>query len=66
MDDTGKPGKKPRLLYFDEAENAWCPASGLLVENIVPVDLLDDGETVSVLFECLHMTDEEFANIPEG
>lgn len=66
MTDTSNLGKKRRLFYFDEAENAWCPVSGLLVENIVPVNLLDDGETMKILFECVYMTDEEFANIQEA
>ena len=58
--------KKPRLFYWEDTENAWCPADGLLVENIIPVDWLADGETASIRFKCIHMTDEEFDNIPES
>ena len=60
-------GKRPRLFYYEEAEDAWCPAEGLEVDNILGVDLfLADGEVIEIEFKRQDMTDEEFDAIPEG
>jgi hypothetical protein len=59
--------KKPRLFYWEEAEDAWCPAEELTVDNIISVDLfLADGDTHDVTFKRQDMTDAEFAAIPEA
>lgn len=62
-------GKRPRLFYWEEAEDCWCPADGyeLTVANIIDVDLfLSDGEEIEICFKRQDMTDEEHAAIPEG
>lgn len=60
-------GKRPRLFYYEEAENAWCPAEGLEVDNIIGIDLfLRDSDTIEIQFKRQDMTDEEFEALPEG
>lgn len=60
-------GKRPRLFYYEEAENAWCPAEGLEVDNIIGIDLfLRDGDGISIEFKRQDMTDAEFEALPEG
>lgn len=60
-------GKRPRLFYWEEAEDCWCPAETLKVEDIIGVDLfMGDGQTEEVRFKRMDMTDAEFAAIPEG
>ena len=59
--------KKPRLFYWEEAEDAWCPAKGLKVEDILTTDLfMRDGDIIKVHFRRTDMTDAEFKSIPEG
>ena len=59
--------KTPRLFYYEEAEDCWCPAEGLLVENIIDVDLFfSDGDTHEIRFKREDMTDAEFAAIPDA
>lgn len=59
--------KKPRLFCFDETEEAWVLAPDeIFLENLVSVDLLEDGEEQEVLFKRVDMTDEEVENIQEG
>lgn len=59
--------KRPRLLYWEDAEDAWCPADGLEVDNIISTDLfLADGDIEEIRFKRQDMTDAEFAAIPEG
>lgn len=60
-------GKRARLFYWEETEDAWCPAEGLEVENIIDHQyFVDDGEVLEVRFKIQFMTDAEFAAIPEG
>lgn len=60
-------GKRPRLFYYEEAENAWCPAEGLEVDNILGIDLfLYDGNEIEIQFKRQDMTDEEFNAMPEA
>jgi len=57
--------KIPRLFYYEETVNAWCPAPEK-IENIVDLSMLADGEECdSVRFMRQDMTDEEFENMPE-
>ncbi len=60
-------GKRPRLFYWEDAEDCWCPAEGLEVDNIISVDLfLSDGGIEEIRFKRQDMTDAEFDAIPEG
>lgn len=59
-----KTEKHPRLFYYEEAHDCWAPAPEL-VENIVSLEMLDDGDRQEVEFKCRDMTDEEFYNLPE-
>ncbi|PYJ87205.1 MAG: hypothetical protein DME22_02410 [Verrucomicrobia bacterium] len=59
--------KKPRLLYFEEAldgAGGWCFAPDK-VEHIIDVENMRHGETASIEFKCVFMTDEEVAAVPE-
>ena len=46
MCDSGDFPKKPRLFYYEEAENAWLPAVLAIEDNYAEAELsmLDDGE----------------------
>jgi hypothetical protein len=57
--------KKPRLFYWEEAEDCWCPADGLSIENIVSLDMLDAEEVQEIRFKRIDMTDAEFEAMPE-
>lgn len=58
--------KKPRLFYWEEGVDAWCPVIRDEVEGIVSVDsFTESGETMEIRFKRIDMTDEEFAAIPE-
>lgn len=58
--------KKPRLLYYEEGENAWIPAPDH-VENLIDVaESMTDGEVVELRFKRFDMTDEEFDSLPES
>lgn len=60
-------GKRPRLFYWEDAEDCWCPAEGLEVDNIISVDrFVRDGDIEEIRFKREDMTDAEFAAIPEG
>jgi hypothetical protein len=64
---AGANGKRPRLFYWEETEDCWCPAEGLEVANIIDVDIfLHDGEELEVRFKRQDMTDAEHDAIPEG
>jgi hypothetical protein len=59
--------KYPRLFYWEETENCWCPADGLEVENIIDTHIfLADGEETEIRFKRQDMTEAEFDAIPEG
>lgn len=57
--------KKPRLFYWEDVVDAWCPADGLEVECFMDVNMLDVEEQIEIRFKRVDMTDEEFANLPE-
>lgn len=60
-------GKRPRLFYWEDAEDCWCPAEGLLVNDIIGVDLFSrSGDVEEIRFKREDMTDEEHDAIPEG
>ena len=68
MCDSGGMPKKPRLFYYEEAENAWLPATWALEENFAAaeLDMLDDGEEKEIRIKRLDMTDAEYEAMPEG
>jgi hypothetical protein len=58
--------KKPRLFYYEEAENCWCPVPDKVDGQLVcTADQLEDGESMEVCFKRVDMTDEEFDNLPD-
>lgn len=57
--------KTPRLFYYEEAENSWCPADGWTPDNVIDDNMLEDGEVCEVRFKRVDMTDEEFEALPE-
>lgn len=57
--------KTARLFYWEDTEDAWCPVPEK-IENVVCVEMMDDGEVMEVQFKCVFMTDEEFAALPEA
>lgn len=60
-------GKRQRLFYWEDTEDAWCPADGLEVDNIISTDsFLRDGDILEIRFKRQDMTDAEFDAIPEG
>lgn len=59
--------KYPRLFYWEDAEDCWCPAEGLEVDNIISTDsFFSAGEINEIRFKREDMTDAEFEAIPEG
>jgi hypothetical protein len=58
--------KKPRLFYWEDAHDCWCPTSGLEIDNLVDVEFMDPGEVLEIRFKRMDMTDEEFSAIPEA
>jgi hypothetical protein len=60
------PDKKPRLFYWEEAVDAWCPADGMNVDNIIGAEnFMDDGEILEIRFKRIDMTDAEMEALPE-
>lgn len=58
--------KKPRLFYYEEAEECWAPVADLL-ENIVSIESFTyDGQTIELQFKRIDMTDDEFDNLEEN
>jgi hypothetical protein len=62
MCDSGDFPKKPRLFYYEEAENAWLPAALAIEDNYGEAELgmLDDGEEKEIRIKRIDMTDAEF------
>ena len=58
--------KKPRLFYYEEGVDAWCPAPGKVTE-IIDTDSHFSGpdEIVEIRFKRIDMTDHEFDTMPE-
>ena len=67
MCDSGDMPKKPRLFYYEEAENAWLPAVLAIEENFAEAELsmLDDGEEREIKIKRIDMTDAEYGAMPE-
>lgn len=67
MCDSGEAPKKPRLFYFEEAENAWFPATLALEDNFAQAELemLDENEEKEIRIKRQDMTDAEFEALPE-
>lgn len=57
--------KKPRLFYWEDAENCWAPVPER-VDEFFSVDHCSwDGAVVAVEFKRIDMTDEEYDALPE-
>lgn len=58
--------KRPRLFYWEEGVNAWCPAPER-IEHILEATshFSEHGEEVEIRFKRFDMTDEEYAALPE-
>lgn len=58
--------KKPRLFYWEEAVEAWCPVPEGFDPCVIGISLedLDDKETQEVQFRRYDMTDKELLNLP--
>lgn len=67
MCDSGDMPKKPRLFYYEEAENAWLPAVLAIEDNYAEaeVSMLDDGEEREIKIKRIDMTDAEYEAMPE-
>lgn len=67
MCDSGDMPKKPRLFYYEEAENAWLPATMAIEENYAEAELsmLDPDEEREIRIKRVDMTDAEFDGMPE-
>jgi hypothetical protein len=58
--------KKPRLFYYEEGVDGWCPADDLTIDNIISLEnFMDDGDIIEIRFKRIDMTDEEINNLPE-
>ena len=62
--------KKPYLFYYEEAENAWCPAPDI-TEAMISTDNFDIGkgeydteDIIEIQFRVAMLTEEEFNNLP--
>ena len=61
-----KTEKHPRLFYYEEAENCWCPAPDK-IENVVSLDcFFEDQDRMEIEFKRIDMTDDEFYNLEEA
>ena len=58
--------KRPRLFYFEEAEDCWAPWP-TSADNyaMTYLDCLDDGDDMEISFRRKDMTDKEFTEIPD-
>lgn len=57
--------KKPRLFYYEEGVDSWCPVPEN-IESIIGVEnFCEDKEVIEIKFRRFDMTDEEFDNLPE-
>lgn len=57
--------KKPRLFYWHEGMNAWTPAP-YKTEQFLDMEEMFDGDLEIIKFKRIDMTDEEYANLPDG
>ena len=67
MCDSGEAEKKPRLFYWEEAEDAWLPASLAIEDNFAEAEMsmLTDGEEKEIKIKRVDMTDAEYEAMPE-
>lgn len=59
--------KKPRLFYWSDAQDAWCPVhDGWDVGSIIGVEnFTRDQEVIEIQFKRSDMTDKVFDAIEE-
>jgi hypothetical protein len=58
--------KKPRLFYWEEAEDYWVPIELQHIDAILNLEDMDNDVELTLTFKRVDMTDEEFDAIPEG
>ena len=57
--------KRPRLFYYEEGVDAWCPVPDRL-DGIIDLGLfMMNGEEINIRFRRIDMTDPEFNSLPE-
>ena len=64
MTDQNK--SKPRIFYYEEANDAWVPVPESTEDLINEDYFMDEGEEIELKFRRVDMTDEEFDNLPDG
>lgn len=57
--------KYPRLFYYDEGIDAWCPAHNDLDIIVGGPSQLVTGEIVEIQFVRRDMTDKEYFELPQ-
>lgn len=59
--------KTPRLFYWEEGVDAWCPIDDNLdIASIIGIgNFTDNGEVIAIKFKRIDMTDDDFNNLPE-
>lgn len=64
MCDSGEGQKRPRLFYWEDEYDAWCPVDVLDLDDLCK-EIMKDGEEVQIKFKRQDMTDFEFTHLPE-
>ena len=57
--------KKPRLFYYEEGVDAWCPVPDRIDAIIDLGNFSEDKESINIRFKRIDMTDAEFNSLPE-
>lgn len=60
--------KKPRLFYWEPAEDCWSPVTDEMraaFDQVYTFEHLDEDEEIKITFKRQDMTDQEFDAIPE-
>ncbi len=57
--------KKPRLFYFEEAEDCWCPAPDDIASILDLESFSGDGDVIEIQFKRVDMSDAEIDNLEE-
>ncbi len=59
-----KSQRKPRLFYWEDGVDAWCPSEEL-DPSVIMEYLENDGDIEEIRFMRRDMTDEQYDNLPE-
>ena len=57
--------KKPRLFYWEDAEDCWCFINEKDVPVLVDLANMNEGQEIELRFKRQDMTDEELDNLPD-